>query len=53
MMQTEWVGCAFGLMGAAMLALNTRFSGWGFVFFLFFLLSNICWIRYGVSLVVG
>lgn len=40
----EWAGCCSGLIGAGVLALNTTFSGWGFVLFL---LSNFFWIAYG------
>lgn len=41
----QWIGCAFGVFGAFLLALNTRFSGWGFVSFL---ASNGCWIGFAV-----
>lgn len=41
----EWTGCFFGVLGAGVLALNRPFSGWGFVAFL---VSNACWIAYGV-----
>lgn len=41
----EWSGCAFGLLGAGLLALNTRLSGWGFVAFL---VSNGLWIAFGL-----
>ena len=41
----QWFGCVFGVMGALLLALNNRYSGWGFVAFL---LSNVFWIVYGV-----
>ncbi len=41
----EWAGCATGLCGAAMLALNNRYSGWGFVLFL---VSNVAWIFFGL-----
>jgi hypothetical protein len=37
----EWAGCATRLYRAAMLALNNRYSGWGFVLFL---VSNVAWI---------
>lgn len=33
-----------GIMGSALLALKTDYSGWGFVCFL---ASNILWIAYG------
>ena len=39
----EWLGAWLGLVGAALLAANHRYSGWGF---LAFLLSNACWITY-------
>ena len=39
----EWTGCAFGLLGAFLLATNTRLSGWGFVAFL---VSNAAWIGF-------
>jgi len=42
----EWVGCVLGVVGAGMLALNLRFSGWGFVVFLF---SNAVWIWFGLE----
>lgn len=42
----EWAGCLTGLCGAALLALNNRYSGWGFVLFL---VSNIAWIVFGLS----
>jgi hypothetical protein len=41
----EWVGCITGLIGAYLLALNNRYSGWGFVLFL---LSNVAWIAFGL-----
>jgi len=41
----EWIGCATGLCGAALLALNNRYSGWGFVLFL---VSNVAWIYFGL-----
>lgn len=41
----EWTGCFTGLSGAALLAMNNRYSGWGFVLFL---ASNIAWITYGL-----
>lgn len=41
----EWAGAVFGVLGAGLLALNMRHSGWGFVAFL---VSNVCWIGYGV-----
>ena len=44
LMLLEWLGCASGLLGAALLAINYRRSGYGFVAFLF---SNACWIGYG------
>lgn len=44
----EWVGCGFGLLGAFLLAINCRFSRWGWVSFL---VSNAAWIAY--SLLMG
>ena len=41
----EWSGCITGVIGAGLLALNNRWSGFGF---LFFLLANGCWITFGV-----
>ncbi len=41
----EWIGCMTGLCGATLLALNNRYSGWGFVLFL---ISNVGWIIYGL-----
>lgn len=40
----EWVGAVSGLVGAALLAANGRYSGYGFVFFLG---SNAAWFFYG------
>lgn len=42
----EWIGCAFGALGALLLALNKPYSGWGFVAFL---ASNGCWIGFGLA----
>ncbi len=42
----EWAGCATGLLGAWLLALNNRLSGWGFAAFL---VSNVLWIAFGVA----
>ena len=42
----EWVGCVLGVVGAGVLALNLRISGWGFVAFLF---SNAVWIWFGLE----
>lgn len=42
----EWLGCGAGLLGALLLALNTKFSGLGFIFFL---LSNLCWISFALK----
>ncbi|CAB1371177.1 conserved membrane protein of unknown function (plasmid) [Denitratisoma oestradiolicum] len=41
----QWIGCAFGVLGAWLLALNNARSGWGFVAFL---ASNVCWILFGI-----
>lgn len=41
----EWFGCFLGIAGAALLSLNNRWSGYGFVAFL---VSNMAWIGFGV-----
>lgn len=41
----EWAGCITGLCGALLLALNNRYSGWGFVLFL---VSNLGWVAFGL-----
>jgi len=41
----EWVGCITGLCGASLLAMNNRYSGWGFVLFL---VSNVAWVAFGL-----
>ena len=43
----QWAGCATGVAGALLLALNTKHSGWGFVLFL---ISNGFWLSYGVEI---
>ncbi len=40
----QWLGCGFGIVGSALLALNNSNSGWGFVAFL---ISNIFWMWFG------
>lgn len=46
MLQTlEWIGAAAGATGALLLAMNCRWSGYGFVLFL---LSNAGWMAYGL-----
>ena len=42
----QWAGCATGVAGALLLALNTKHSGWGFVLFL---ISNSFWTAYGIQ----
>lgn len=42
----QWAGCATGVAGALLLALNTKHSGWGFVLFL---ISNGFWTAYGIQ----
>ena len=42
----EWTGCALGILGAFLLATNSRFSAWGFVSFL---LSNVAWIVFALA----
>lgn len=46
MRAVEWFGSLTGLIGAAILALNTSFSGWGFAAFL---ASNFAWIAFGLA----
>lgn len=41
----QWVGCALGVIGSLLLALNKPFSGWGFIAFL---ASNACWIGFAL-----
>lgn len=41
----QWAGCATGVLGSALLAWRSRWSGWGFAVYL---LSNACWITFGV-----
>lgn len=41
----QWAGCATGVTGALLLALNTKHSGWGFVLFL---VSNALWAAFGI-----
>lgn len=41
----EWGGAAFGIVGAALVAMNNRYSGFGFVAFL---ASNACLITFGI-----
>lgn len=42
----QWAGCATGVAGALLLALNTKYSGWGFVLFL---ISNGFWTAFGIQ----
>lgn len=42
----QWGGCAFGLAGALMLALNRPWSGWGFIPFL---VSNAFWVAFALA----
>lgn len=41
----QWAGCAMGGLGSALLAVRSKWSGWGFVSYL---LSNVCWIAFGI-----
>lgn len=43
----ELVGCGFGMLGALLISLKSKWSGWGFVLYL---VSNIGWIIYGFSI---
>lgn len=42
----EWSGTATGILGALLLAMNNRWSGWGFAAFL---TSNGFWVAYGIQ----
>lgn len=42
----QWLGCITGVAGSLLLALNTRYSGWGFALFL---ISNVFWAAYGMQ----
>lgn len=42
----EWSGAIAGALGALILACNRRWSGYGFVLFLF---ANAAWMGYGVK----
>ncbi len=41
----EWGGALTGLLGAALLAIKSDYSGYGFVLFLG---SNVCWLYFGL-----
>ena len=41
----EWTGCASGVIGALLLALNNRWSRWGYIAYL---ASNALWMAFGV-----
>lgn len=43
----EWGSCVMGLLGALVLATNTRISRWGW---LAFLLANICSVGFAVGI---
>jgi hypothetical protein len=42
----QWTGCVTGISGSFLLAINTRYSGVGF---LLFLISNGFWTLYGIA----
>ena len=42
----QWIGSATGVIGSLLLALRITWSGWGFVFYV---VSNICWIAFGIA----
>ena len=42
----EWGGCASGVLGSLLLALNNRYSGYGFVLFL---ASNLFWAAFALT----
>lgn len=41
----QWLGCFTGVLGTFLLALNNKWSRWGFVAYL---LSNNFWLAYGL-----
>jgi nicotinamide riboside transporter PnuC len=43
----EWGGAIFGSAGALLIALNTKYTGWGFVLFF---IANIAWIAFGYAI---
>ena len=43
----KWIGTIFGVVGAALIALNIAVSGWGFVLFL---VSSVSWTVAGVMM---
>lgn len=43
----KWLGTALAIAGAAAIALNLPFSGWGFVAFL---ISSVCWSIAGLMM---
>ena len=45
LMIVEWSACLFGVLGALLLAMNNRWSGYGFVLFL---CSNAGWATFAV-----
>ncbi len=42
----QWSGCFFGVLGTFLLALNNKWSRWGFVAYMF---SNNLWLLYGLN----
>jgi membrane protein implicated in regulation of membrane protease activity len=42
----SWMGTAFGIAGALLVALNVPISGWGFVLFL---VSSLSWLTVALS----
>jgi len=46
MFYVEWMASFSGLAGAALIALNNRYSKWGFVAFL---ASNFLWLYFGYA----
>ncbi len=41
----EWTGAVLGMLGSLLQALNVGISGYGFVAFL---ISNACWLVFGI-----
>lgn len=41
----QWIGCLTGILGSLLLAWRSRWSGWGFAVYI---LSNACWLSFGL-----
>jgi hypothetical protein len=42
----QWTGCTFGLLGSIVLAVRTKYSGYGFFLFL---ASNLVWMSFALA----